>query len=162
MLLNVGPVGHRHQAVISNSLGKPAGAACDLEVIPYPRLSPPMQNVQKIRWGDWADGRRCNRTDLLCTWHAFLHRGHGTAHSAQTTGTNMLIPTPSDMSIHLNLVPILPVQPASCLHYSPLPYFVSIDFECAQTTSVNQIFDLLKFICSTDTIFWLFLYFNYT
>ena len=131
MLLNVGPVGHRHQAVISNSLGKPAGAACDLEVIPYPRLSPPMQNVQKIRWGDWADGRRCNRTDLLCTWRAFLHRGHVTGNFARTTGANMLVSAPSDMSIHLDSVPILPVQPALGFHYLPLPQFVSVDFDGA-------------------------------
>jgi hypothetical protein len=47
MLLNVGPLGHCHQTVVSNGLGKPAGTDCDREVIPYPRLSPPVQNVQK-------------------------------------------------------------------------------------------------------------------
>ena len=41
MFLNVGPVGHRHQTVIGNGLGKPVGAVCDREVIPYPRLSLP-------------------------------------------------------------------------------------------------------------------------
>ncbi len=106
----------------------------DREVIPYPRLSPPAQNVQKICGGDQADGRRCNGTDFLRTQRAFLHRGHVAVHFARMTGANMLVSAPLDMSIHLDLIPILPVQPASGLHYSPLPQFVSVDFECAQTS----------------------------